>query len=193
MWLPYTVVSLIGITSIKGVTAQFGSSSSSSSDSDANSGKNATVHPEVAFLQTLQAAQISSMSCLITLVNMTHEEIGTCLDIPTLSELVVKPNDTSNFATQLDGYLSGVCQSECSDVAIKEAKGQLGSMCESSMGTSLVKVLNSILDSYTNSYKTLACKVFLWVSSSLTPHVIPLAGQKLIQVMVHQKLVYRLR
>jgi hypothetical protein len=51
--------------------------------------------PEVAFLLTLQTAQISSMSCLITLFNMTTQPVGTCLGLVDLAGLIV--------GTDLDG------------------------------------------------------------------------------------------
>ena len=122
----------------------------------------APVDPQVAFLQTLQAAQVSSMSCLITLVNMTVTPIGTCLGLTTLADLIARPADNSSFSTQLTGYLSTVCASaQCTDGDISQTRAQLADTCASSGDTQLVTVLRAILDNYTNSYRTLACSVYL--------------------------------
>lgn len=56
-----------------------------------SSGKKGTtdlVDPTVALLQSLQQAQISSMSCLISLVNMTSQPVGDCLGIQELTTIL---------------------------------------------------------------------------------------------------------
>lgn len=122
----------------------------------------APVDPQVAFLQTLQAAQVSSMSCLITLVNMTVSPIGTCLGLTTLADLIARPADNASFSTQLTGYLSAVCASgQCTDGDISQTRAQLADTCANSGDTQLVTVLRAVLDNYTNSYRTLACSVYL--------------------------------
>lgn len=147
---------VLGFGSSETTTAA--SSSSSSGASSSGTGAN----DEVAFLQTLQAAQVSSMSCLITLVNMTVNPIGSCLGLTTLSELVVHPSDNSSFSDQLAGYLKTACGGgQCTDAQIGEAKAQIAQTCQSSRDTQLVQVISAILDNYTNSYRTLACSVYL--------------------------------
>jgi hypothetical protein len=122
----------------------------------------AVVNEQVAFLQTLQAAQVSSMSCLITLVNMTVSPIGSCLGIATLSELVVRPPDNGTFSSQLSGYLTTTCGGvQCTDDDIKDTRALMAQTCDSSKDTQLVRVIGAILDNYANSYRTLACSVFL--------------------------------
>lgn len=93
---------------------------------------------------------------------MTVNPIGSCLGLSTLSEIVVRPSDNSSFSDQLAGYLGGVCGgSQCTDLMIGEARAQLGETCESSKDTQLVRVIQAILENYTNSYRTLACSVYL--------------------------------
>jgi hypothetical protein len=125
-------------------------------------GEQTVVNDEIAFLQTLQAAQVSSMSCLITLVNMTVNPIGTCLGLSTLSELVVHPTADTSFSDQLSTYLDNVCAgAACTDASIAEARAQVAQSCGNSKETNLVKVISAILENYTNSYRTLACSVHL--------------------------------
>jgi hypothetical protein len=119
---------------------------------------------EVAFLQSLQAAQITSMSCLITLVNMTANPIGSCLGLTSLTQLIVDPNSSNGnatgFADSLSSYLSNTCAvSQCSDRDITEAQTQLSQECAGSQGTQLIMVLNTILNNYSSSYRTLACSM----------------------------------
>lgn len=138
----------------------------SSSDAPASTGGNTTTAPavssEVAFLQTLQVAQISSMSCLITLVNMTTNSIGSCLSLNALAPLIVAPSENASFSAQLSTYLGTVCGgTQCADTDLKEAKSLLDQTCDGSKNTDLVQVLGAILDNYTNSYRTLACSVHL--------------------------------
>ncbi|ORX36644.1 hypothetical protein BD324DRAFT_651130 [Kockovaella imperatae] len=129
---------------------------SSSSDTPSTT----AVSSEVAFLQTLQMAQITSFSCVITLVNMTTTPIGNCLGLTTLAQLILNPSTNASFSTQLNTYLGGVCANgQCSNQAIAEAKGQLAGTCQSGTNNTLISVLDAILDNYSNSYFTLACKV----------------------------------
>lgn len=160
---------IFGILAINGlvqpalgaISARQNSSSSASSSTRSNDSA-AAVNEQVAFLQTLQAAQVSSMSCLITLVNMTVNPIGSCLGLTTLSELVVRPPDNGSFANQLGGYLTTTCGgTQCTDKDIAETKDLMRQTCDPSKDTQLVRVISAILDNYTNSYRTLACSVFL--------------------------------
>ena len=128
----------------------------------ADATSNASSNDQVAFLQTLQTASVASMSCLITLVNMTVNPIGTCLGLTTLAELVVQPPQNGSFSDSLGNYLSTVCAStECTAEQLSDAKIQLSDTCDSSSNTQLVRVVQSIVDNYTNSYRTLACSVYL--------------------------------
>jgi len=154
---------LAGFGFLREVTATLESrQSASSSSADTTTAAATPVDPQVAFLQTLQAAQVSSMSCLITLVNMTVNPIGTCLGLTTLADLIARPSDNSSFSTQLDTYLNTVCASgQCTDSDISQTRAQLADSCASSGDTELVTVLSAILDNYTNSYRSLACSVYL--------------------------------
>jgi hypothetical protein len=138
---------------------------SSSGDSSPTSGDSPSTNPdppEVVFLQTMQTAKIASMNCLITLVNMTYNPIGDCLGLSDLANLVVAPNSTASFSTQLDGYLTNACATTCSDAQVGEAQGQLASSCGGDVGqTQLVTVVKAVLDNYSSSYRTLACMVHL--------------------------------
>jgi len=141
-----------------GTTSMVDTSSSDSSDTS----NTTAVNQEVAFLQTLQAAQVSSMSCLITLVNMTVTPIGACLGLTTLSDLVVNPPDNGSFADQLSGYLTTTCGgAQCTAEDIADTQALMAQTCDPSKDTQLVRVISAILDNYTNSYRTLACSVFL--------------------------------
>lgn len=134
----------------------------SSSDAAGSGNSSVVVNEQVAFLQTLQAAQVSSMSCLITLVNMTVSPIGSCLGLSTLSQLVVRLPDNGTFSSQLSGYLTTTCGgAQCTDEDIKDTRALMAQTCDSSKDTQLVRVISAILDNYTNSYRTLACSVFL--------------------------------
>lgn len=150
-----------------------GTSSSSVSSSSSSSTSNTVAQintPEVAFLLTLQAAQISSMSCLVTLFNMTTVPIGSCLNIATLASLVVGTDingvktDSANglFSDQLTYYLESTCSStaSCSQYHISEAQTQLANNCQG-QDVDLIKVLNAILANYLSSYHTLACMIAL--------------------------------
>lgn len=125
--------------------------------------------PEVAFLLTLQTAQISSMSCLITLFNMTTQPVGTCLGLVDLAGLVVgtdldgMPVDQRSgaFSDQLALYLTTACQSlGCTDLDISDASQQLEQNC-GGQEVDLVRVLRAVLANYSTSYMTLACMVQL--------------------------------
>ncbi|CAD6565490.1 MAG: hypothetical protein TREMPRED_001399 [Tremellales sp. Tagirdzhanova-0007] len=120
---------------------------SSSSSSSSSSSTNTSVS-EVAFLQTLQAAQISSMSCIISLVNMTTNPIGTCLGLSSLAGLIVAPpsSNSSNisFSDQLNEYLETT---------------QLQQTCSGSGNTALIQGFDMILENYQTSYRTLACSI----------------------------------
>ncbi|EIW65744.1 hypothetical protein TREMEDRAFT_36003 [Tremella mesenterica DSM 1558] len=141
-----------GIFDSSTTTTAAASSSSSSTTSSSNS--------EVAFLQTIQAAQITSMSCLITLVNMTTQPIGSCLGLTTLAGLIADPSPNAAFSDQLSSYLNTMCAAGgCSDADIADAQGQLDSGCGDQGGTSLISVLKAVLGNYQSSYKTLACSV----------------------------------
>lgn len=150
----------------------FGSSSSTtavvaSATSSSSASTTPSVSTEVGFLQMLQQAQIASMDCLITLVNMTQNPIGDCLDLTSLATLVVNPsasNVSSDFATQLNTYLTTICAaSQCSSTELSEASTQLSSSCStgSTANTTLVQVLKAVLTNYATSYRTLACSVHL--------------------------------
>ena len=142
----------------------FGGSSSTTAAAaqPSSSGGAGGVNEEVAFLRDLQTAQVSSMSCLIALVNMTVSPIGTCLGLTSLAPLIVAPSDNSSFSDQLNTYLGSVCGgTQCAVQDISDAKSQLDQNCSSSQGIDLVKVLGAILDNYTNSFRTLACSVHL--------------------------------
>lgn len=107
------------------------------------------------------------MPCLITLVNMTQTSIGTCLGISDLATLLVPSgaggaNTSASFSDGLDSYLSGVCKGAgCSEYEIAEARGQLDSNCQGQTGGGLVPAIQAILASYTSSYKTLGCSIYL--------------------------------
>jgi len=125
--------------------------------------------PEVAFLLTLQTAQISSMSCLITLFNMTTQPIGTCLGLVDLAGLIVgtdldgMPVDQRSgaFSDQLTLYLGTACQSlGCTDLDVSDASQQLEQNC-GGQDVDLVRVLRAVLAGYSTSYRTLACMVQL--------------------------------
>ncbi|WVR07570.1 hypothetical protein IAU60_004612 [Kwoniella sp. DSM 27419] len=134
-----------------------GSSASTSSSSTSSRGASRVNSPEVDFLLTLQAAQVSSMSCLITLVNMTTAPIGSCLGLTDLASLVSRPSGETSFSKQLDTYLQDVCSKSCGDDDIQEARAAMAASCDGSNG--LVGVLSQILDKYNSSYKTVACQV----------------------------------
>lgn len=91
-----TCTALLGLSSL--VQAQSSASSSSSKKTRAAAN---TVDPTVAFLQSLQQAQISSMNCLITLVNMTAQPVGSCLGIAELATILytVEGNEGAASAT----------------------------------------------------------------------------------------------
>jgi hypothetical protein len=162
MRLLVTLSLLFGLCAVQSALAQSSAAAETTSTESTSSAGNSTVNDEVAFLQTLQAAQVSSMSCLITLVNMTVNPIGSCLGLADLSTLVVRPSDNSSFSDQLSTYLDTVCAgSQCTDAVVGEAKQQLADSCGASKDTELVKVVQAILDNYTNSYRTLACSVHL--------------------------------
>lgn len=140
---------------------------SSSTSGTGGTGTTQVVTPEVAFLLTLQAAQISSMSCLITLFNMTMSPLGTCLDLPTLSSLIVgtdingvQTNGTGGlFSDQLALYLENTCSyAECTAVDIQDGQAQLATSCQG-QDVDLIRVLNSIFANYHSSYRTLACMI----------------------------------
>jgi hypothetical protein len=148
------------------------SGSSASSSSSAVPGSVNT--PEVAYLLTLQTAQISSMSCLITLFNMTTQPVGICLDLVNLAGLVVGTDldgmtadqRSGSFSDQLSLYLSSACASgTCSDLDIADASQQLEQNC-SGQEVDLVRVLRAILANYSASFRTLACMVQLYVDLS---------------------------
>nr|XP_031861667.1 uncharacterized protein CI109_002897 [Kwoniella shandongensis]KAA5528739.1 hypothetical protein CI109_002897 [Kwoniella shandongensis] len=96
----------------------FGGSETTTSSSPSSTSSSGTTNSEVAFLETLQAAQITSMSCLITLVNLTTTPIGTCLGLTSLASLITNSgnssssdgstNSTDSFSTQLNTYLGDV-------------------------------------------------------------------------------------
>lgn len=160
MRLCLTITALAwGLAGLLGVQAATSADDSDSASS--NSTGSGGTSPEVAFLQTLQTAQINSMSCLITLVNMTQQSIGRCLNIPALAPLVVAPSTNSSFSTQLATYLGSACAQTCRDADIAEAQSQLTASCSSQSGTGLITVLRAILQSYSSSYRTLACQVHL--------------------------------
>lgn len=149
-----------------------GSSSSSYSDSRSSSSSDTSVAqvntPEVAFLLTLQHAQITSMSCLITLFNMTTSPIGSCLSIGDLASLVVgtdingvAANGTNGlFSDQLATYLDAACAGTCTQYDVTEAQAQLANSCQD-QDVDLIRVLTAILANYQSSYFTLACMIRL--------------------------------
>ncbi|WVQ77484.1 hypothetical protein IAR50_007170 [Cryptococcus sp. DSM 104548] len=155
MRLYLTALLLAGFTS----ASLFGSSSSASSASasSSTSTSSSSTSDEVAFLQTLQYAQIASMSCLITLVNLTTTPLGTCLGLTELADLVSNPSSNSSFSDQLNTYLGTVCQETCSDSDLADAKAMLEDKCDTS--NALVGALDSIMENYSSSYRTLACQV----------------------------------
>ncbi|OCF38027.1 hypothetical protein I316_00251 [Kwoniella heveanensis BCC8398] len=135
------------------------SSSSSSSFKSSPSSENGTAvnSPEVDFLLTLQSASISSMSCLITLVNLTTSPVGDCLGLTDLSNLISRPATNVSFSEQLDDYLGTVCSLNCAQEDLDEARGMLGQSCDEQNG--LVQALDKVMERYSSSYKTLACQV----------------------------------
>ncbi|KAL7419492.1 hypothetical protein Q5752_006330 [Cryptotrichosporon argae] len=142
------------------------STDSSATASAASSTSTSSTDAEVDFLEVLETAQISSMSCLITLVNMTGNAIGTCLGLTTLAPLIVGSVD-GDFSANLDSYLTTVCAETCADADIGDAQEQLAAQCAGSSDTSLVSVLNAILDNYSSAYKTLACDVTFNATTAL--------------------------
>jgi hypothetical protein len=154
--IPVAMAAVMGAdaTATKSLAARSSTTASTSTSTSSTS--------EVAFLQLLQTAQINSMACLITLVNMTYNDIGTCLGLSTLATLVVSPSNNQSFSDQLDSYLTTTCAAtECTSTDIADAQSQLASTCSEMTQTGLVTVLNQILDQYTASYRTLACSVYL--------------------------------
>jgi hypothetical protein len=165
--------------------ALFGSDNTTSAEVSSTSGNFSAVPPEVALLLTLQEAKISTMSCLIALVNMTSSPIGTCLGLTQLAQLVTNTDATgaplgqpqvqqavqgqgqgqatnqSSFADQLATYLDTACANQCSEKDIQEAQAQLGDKCgaDSVKDADLIRVLNGVLGGYASSYRTLACMV----------------------------------
>lgn len=150
-----------------------GSSSSSSSSGLGSSSTSSSITqintPEVAFLLSLQHAQITSMSCLITLFNMTTTPLGTCLNLADLVSMVVGTDingvqaDGRNglFSDQLANYLDTTCNSgTCSQYDITEAQAQLANGCQG-QDVDLIRVLTAILANYQSSYFTLACMIRL--------------------------------
>lgn len=116
----------------------------------------------VPFLQTMQAAEIASMSCLITLVNMTQTPIGSCLGISRLAPLLINTNRTVDFSRSLNTYLDGVCRGTgCSEAQIADARSQLDQTCQGQKGKGLVPAIDAMLANYLSSYKTLACLIYL--------------------------------
>ncbi|WWD19728.1 hypothetical protein CI109_104192 [Kwoniella shandongensis] len=123
----------------------FGGSETTTSSSPSSTSSSGTTNSEVAFLETLQAAQITSMSCLITLVNLTTTPIGTCLGLTSLASLITNSGNSSSSDGNAD---------------IGDAKAQLAQSCASSASEGgLVGVLGTVLDNYSSSYKTLACQI----------------------------------
>ncbi|ORY35782.1 hypothetical protein BCR39DRAFT_32614 [Naematelia encephala] len=148
------------------------SSSSSSSSSTTNSnGTSSSTPAEVVFLQTLQTADISSMSCLITLVNMTYQTVGTCLGLTTLTTLIVSPEQNSSFSDQVTSYISGICGSaQCNQQDIADSLSLIDANCQNSINTNLIQVLQAVLTRYSSAYYTLACKVHF---NGTTPACLP--------------------
>lgn len=152
----------------------FGDSDSSSSDSvSSSSSSSASVAQvntlEVAFLLTLQAAQISSMSCVVALTNMTTLPIGSCINLPALASLVVgtdingeQANGANGlFSDQLAFYLESTCSTGgCTQYDISDAQAQLANSCQG-QDVPLIKVLNAVLANYNSSFRTLACMIRL--------------------------------
>jgi hypothetical protein len=152
--------------STQGTSSPFSTTNSNANSSAAPGSINT---PEVAFLLTLQTAQISSMSCLITLFNMTTQPVGTCLGLVDLAGLVVgtdldgMPVDqrSGSFSDQLSLYLGTACSSlSCTDFDISDASQQLEQNC-AGQEVDLVRVLRAVLAGYSTSYRTLACMVQL--------------------------------
>lgn len=145
-----------------------GSSSSSSSSSTSGTTQVVQVNtPEVAFLLSLQHAQITSMSCVITIYNMTTTPIGTCLNMGELVPLIVGTDvngvqaDGRNglFSDQLATYLDTTCSSgTCTPADITEAQAQMSNNCQG-QDVDLVRVLTTVLANYQSSYFTLACMI----------------------------------
>jgi hypothetical protein len=77
--IPVAMAAVMGAdaTATKSLAARSSTTASTSTSTSSTS--------EVAFLQLLQTAQINWMACLITLVNMTYNDIGTCLGLSTLA------------------------------------------------------------------------------------------------------------
>jgi hypothetical protein len=139
--IPVAMAAVMGAdaTATKSLAARSSTTASTSTSTSSTS--------EVAFLQLLQTAQINSMACLITLVNMTYNDIGTCLGLSTLATLVVSPSNNQSFSDQLDSYLTTTCAAtECTSTDIADAQSQLASTCSEMTQTGLVTVLNQILD-----------------------------------------------
>lgn len=177
---PFALGGLFGDSETTGLSSSgSGSSSSSSSLSDSmgsssssssTSGVSQVVQvntPEVAFLLSLQHAQITSMSCLITLYNMTTTPIGTCLNLGALIPMIVGTDvngvqaDGRNglFSDQLTTYLDTTCSSgTCTQADITEAQAQMANNCQG-QDVDLVRVLTTVLANYQSSYFTLACMI----------------------------------
>lgn len=148
--------------------SDWGSSSSSSSGTVSSSVVQVNT-AEVAYLLSLQHAQITSMSCLITLFNMTTTPIGTCLNLGELVSLVTGTDingvqaDGRNglFSDQLTTYLDTTCNSgTCTQPDIAEAQAQIANNCQG-QDVDLVRVLTTILANYQSSYFTLGCMIRL--------------------------------
>lgn len=142
------------------------SSSAASADDSSNTAGTSSSKGIVPFLQTMQAAQVASMSCLITLVNMTQTPIGTCLGINKLAPLLIPggttgANASADFSAGLDGYLAQVCKgTQCTADEISTAQAELGRDCQGQSGGGLIPAVQAMLTNYGSSYKTLACSIF---------------------------------
>lgn len=121
------------------------------------------IDPTVLFLQSLQAAQISSMTCLIALVTMTTQPVGQCLGLTQLTTLLYSPtplNGSADFGTSLGTYLSTACAgAACSETALADGRSELQTKCSNQRSGGLVPMLDMIMTNYAASYKTLGCSV----------------------------------
>jgi hypothetical protein len=109
-----------------------------------------------------------SQACWINLVNATQSEMGSCLQLDTLAQLLVQDPANSSFADSASTYLSAMCgQAQCSQQAIDAWKPAFDWDCglAEDSGTPLVQALDMTLKLYTSAYRNLACDITLSVAT----------------------------
>lgn len=119
-------------------------------------------------LSQLTSSAGRSQACWINLVNATQSEMGSCLQLDTLAQLLVQDPANSTFADSASTYLSAMCgQAQCSQQAIDAWKPAFDWDCglAEDSGTPLVQALDMTLKLYTSAYRNLACDITLSVAT----------------------------